>query len=400
VSPAALFGALALALAGARILGHGFDRLRLPPILGQILAGVLLVQLPHPVPELLRGEVFGALSELGLLSLLLITGTESRLADIRKAGLPAALVAVGGVFGPFLAGFGAARLLNLDVAQSLVVGALFSPTSIGITAIVLLEAHRLRTAVGATLVGAAILDDIIALGLLALVLGTGTVAGVIGKAAAFFVIAAVFSWKLLPILHRALRKVHLPEAPLSFVLIVAFGLAALAESLGLAAIAGAFVAGVAVREKMGSEKLLEKLHVIAYGLLIPLFFVHLGASLDLRALGGIGRFAPLLLAASFGGKFLGSALGGLAGRLGGVRALQVGVGMLPRLEVSLVVVAVAARQGIFTGALADVMTGLALLNMLVSILFTPLALRAAFRLEPEIEAHHPPVRSSPGPDNA
>jgi Kef-type K+ transport system membrane component KefB len=276
-----------------------------------------------------------------------------------------------------------------------------------------LEAHRLRTAVGATLVGAAILDDIIALGLLALVLGTGTVAGVIGKAAAFFVIAAVFSWKLLPILiaavfswkllpilHRALRKVHLPEAPLSFALIVAFGLAALAESLGLAAIAGAFVAGVAVREKMGSEQLLEKLHVIAYGLLIPLFFVHLGASLDLRALGGIGRFAPLLLAASFGGKFLGSALGGLAGRLGGVRALQVGVGMLPRLEVSLVVVAVAARQGIFTGTLADVMTGVALLNMLVSLLVTPLALRAAFRLEPEVEAHHPPVGSSLGPDQA
>jgi Kef-type K+ transport system membrane component KefB len=393
VSLGLLFGSLALALAGAKLLGHVFDRLKLPPILGQILAGLLLAQLPGGVTEVLRGEAFTTFGEVGLLCLLLLTGTESRLADIRHAGLAATLVAVGGVFVPFGAGFAAARSLGLESAQSLVVGALFTPTSIGITAVVLLEAHRLRTAVGATLVGAAILDDVIALGLLAMVLGTGGPLQVLAKAGVFFGLAGLFGWQLLPRLYRGFRQVHLPEAPLTFVFVVAFGLAAAAESVGLAAITGAFVAGLAIGERIGEEKLLDKVHAVAYSLFIPLFFVHLGASLDLGKLAAIGHYAPLLLAASFGGKFLGSAAGALAARLTPVRALQVGVGMLPRLEVSLVVVAVATRQGVFPGELADVMTGVALLNMGLSLLLAPLLLRATLLLEPEVEGHHPPMPS-------
>jgi Kef-type K+ transport system membrane component KefB len=393
VNPALLFGTLALALAAAKILGHAFDRLKLPPILGQILAGLVLVQLPGAIPGALRGEVFAAFSEVGLLCLLLLTGTESRLGDIRRAGLPATLVALGGVFVPFAAGYAASRGLGLENAQALVVGALFSPTSIGITAVVLLEAHRLRTTVGATLVGAAILDDVIALGLLAVVLGTGSPLQVLLKAVAFFALAGAFGWRLLPLLYRGFRQVHLPEAPLTFVFIVAFSLAAAAEGVGLAAITGAFVAGLAIGERMGEEKLLAKLHAVSYSLFIPLFFVHLGATLDLGKVAAIGSYAPLLLAASFGGKFLGAAGGALVARQRPVRALQVGVGMLPRLEVSLVVVAVAIRQGVFQGTLADVMVGVALLNMALSLLLTPLLLRAAFRLEPEAEPHHPPLTS-------
>ncbi len=390
---ALLFGSLALALAASKLLGQAFDRLKLPPILGQILAGLLLVQLPGAVPEMLRGEAFAAFSEVGLLCLLLLTGTESRLGDIRRAGVPATLVALGGVFLPLAAGYGASLFLGMTSPQALVVGALFTPTSIGITALVLLEAHRLRTAVGATLVGAAILDDVIALGLLAVVLGTGSPVQVLAKAVGFFALAGLFGWKLLPRLYRGFRWVHLPEAPLAFVFIVAFGLAAAAEAVGLAAITGAFLAGLAIGERMGEEKLLAKVHAVAYSLFIPLFFVHLGATLDLGKVAVIGHYAPLLLAASFGGKFLGSAAGALAARLSPVRALQVGLGMLPRLEVSLVVVAVAIRQGVFQGALADVMMGVALLNMSLSLLFTPLLLRAAFRLEPEAEPHHPPMPS-------
>ncbi|HSH70377.1 MAG TPA: cation:proton antiporter, partial [Deferrisomatales bacterium] len=358
-------------------------------ILGQILAGLVLVQLPGAVPGVLRGEVFASFSEVGLLCLLLLTGTGSRLGDIRRAGIPATLVALGGVFVPFAAGYAASLALGMTNPQALVVGALFSPTSIGITALVLLEAHRLRTAVGATLVGAAILDDVIALGLLAVVLGTGSPLQVLVKAVAFFSLAGLFGWQLLPRLYQGFRRVHLPEAPLTFVFIVAFTLAAAAESVGLAAITGAFLAGLAIGERMGEEKLLAKVHAVAYSLFIPLFFVHLGATLDLGKVAAIGHYAPLLLAASFGGKFLGAGAGALAARLPPVRALQVGLGMLPRLEVSLVVVAVAIRQGVFQGALADVMIGVALLNMSLSLLFTPLLLRAAFRLEPEAEPHHP-----------
>lgn len=386
-----LFGCLALALAASKLLGQGFDRLKLPPILGQILAGLVLVQLPGAVPAVLRGEAFSAFSEVGLVCLLLLTGTESRLAEIRHAGLPATLVALGGVFVPLLAGYAASRGLGLDTPQALVVGALFTPTSIGITAVVLMEAQRLRTTVGATLVGAAILDDVIALALLAVVLGTGSPWQILIKAAAFFTLAGACSWFLLPRLYHGVRRVQLPEAPLTFVFVVTFALAAAAEWAGLAAITGAFLAGLAIGERLGEEKLLAKVHAVAYSLFIPLFFVHLGAGLDLGAIGALGHYAPLLLAASFGGKFLGSAAGALAARLSAVRALQVGIGMLPRMEVSLVVVAVAIRQGVFQGALADVVTGVALLNMALSLLFTPLLLHASFRLEPTAEPHHPPL---------
>ncbi len=380
MSQTAFLGTLALALAGAKLFGHLFDRLRLPPILGQILAGIAIAHLPGPFPGVLRGELFQGLGDLGLLALLLVTGTESRLKDIRQAGPGSALVALGGVLAPFAAGYAAAKALGFAPLPALATGALFTPTSIGITAVALLEARRLRTPVGATLVGAAILDDVLALGLLAVVLGTGSLPLVGLKVAAFFLAAVALGWGVLPRLYRAYRRVHLPEARLTFVLVACFGLAALAEGLGLAAITGAFLAGLAVRENMGEEKLLEKVHGVAYGLLIPLFFIQLGASLELGRLGGLGRVAPLLLLASFGGKFLGAAGGALGARMHPVQALQVGVGMLPRLEVSLVVVAVAIRQGAFPGALGDLMTGVALLNMVLSLLLTPLCLRAAFRL--------------------
>lgn len=141
---------------------------------------------------------------------------------------------------------------------------------------------------------------------------------------------------------------------------------------------------------MGEEGLLERIDSLSYGLFIPLFFLHLGATLDLASLGGLGRYAPVLLLASFGGKFLGSSAGALAARMGWVRALQVGIGMLPRMEVSRVIVALANRQGIFIGPLADVMVGIALLNMALSLLPTPVLLSAAFCLGPGIEPHHPP----------
>ncbi len=204
----------------------------------------------------------------------------------------------------------------------------------------------------------------------------------------YFLLTGLFLWKALPLVYRSFRRIHLPEAPLTFVVIVALGLAALAETAGLAGITGAFVAGLAVRETMGEEKLMDRVHAVAYGVFIPLFFVGLGADLDLGGLGGLGRVGPVLLAASFVGKFLGSAAGALAGRLRPVRALQVGIGMLPRMEVSLVVVAVAVRQGIFAGPHADLMTGVALLNMALSLLATPVLLRLAFGLEPAVEPHH------------
>jgi Kef-type K+ transport system membrane component KefB len=310
------------------------------------------------------------------------------------------LVALGGVAVPFAAGFAAAHHLDLSTPQALVLGSLFTPTSIGVTAVTLLEAHRLRTAVGATLVGAAIVDDVLALAILALVLGTGSFLGVAAKAAGFFTAALVLGWQVVPRIYRGYHRVQLPQASLAYVLVVAFGLAALAETVGLAAITGAFVAGLAVREKMGEEKLLERVHTLSYGLFIPLFFVHLGATLDLTRLGGLGRVAPVLLLASFGGKFLGSAAGALAARMGWVRSLQVGIGMLPRMEVSLVIVALAVRAGIFAGDLADLMLGVALLNMAVSLLLTPTLLAAAFRLEPEIEPHHPPVADADGASQA
>ncbi|GAB6063043.1 cation:proton antiporter [Deferrisoma palaeochoriense] len=389
MNPAAFLGTLALALAAAKVLGQAFDRVKLPPILGQILAGILLASVGGFPAEVLRGEAFTALSDLGLVFLLLLTGTESSLKEIRRAGGPSTLVALGGVAVPFALGVAAARWLGFGLPQALATGALFTPTSIGITAVTLLEAGRIRTRVGATLVGAAILDDVLALCLLAVVLGTGSPQAVLGKATVYFVLAGLFAWKILPTLYRQFRRIHLPEAPLTFVVIVTLGLAALAETVGLAGITGAFVAGLAVRERMGEEKLLDRVHAVAYGVFIPLFFVHLGSSLDLGGLGGLGRVGPLFVGVSFAGKFLGAALGALLGRLKPVWALQVGIGMLPRMEVSLVVVAVAVRQGVFTGALADLMTAVALVNMAASLLLTPVALRAAFGLEPQSGPHHP-----------
>ncbi|RMG88751.1 MAG: cation:proton antiporter, partial [Candidatus Dadabacteria bacterium] len=289
MNPAAFLGTLALALAAAKVLGQAFDRVKLPPILGQILAGILLASVGGFPAEVLRGEAFTALSDLGLVFLLLLTGTESSLKEIRRAGGPSTLVALGGVAVPFALGVAAARWLGFGLPQALATGALFTPTSIGITAVTLLEAGRIRTRVGATLVGAAILDDVLALCLLAVVLGTGSPHAVLGKATVYFVLAGLFAWKILPPLYRQFRRIHLPEAPLTFVLIVTLGLAALAETVGLAGITGAFVAGLAVRERMGEEKLLDRVHAVAYGVFIPLFFVHLGSSLDLGGLGGLGR---------------------------------------------------------------------------------------------------------------
>ena len=162
-------------------------------------------------------------------------------------------------------------------------------------------------------------------------------------------------------------------------LTLCFFFAALAESLGLAAITGAFIAGLIISTTPQSKRILEYTQEVGQTFLIPLFFVWVGASFDFSAMKDVGMLVLLFIPAAFIGKIIGCTTGAKITGFKNREALQVGVGMIPRMEVALVVVATAISLGVFTGEIAHQMLAATVLLVLISAIVTPILLKISFR---------------------
>ena len=259
----------------------------------------------------------------------------------------------------------------MSPAHSLAIGAILTATSVGITVRTLTEANSLSTRFGLMILTVAVLDDIWGILILSVVLGTGSAVELIIKVVVFFVLTLGIGLPLIGYVMKIDKLIRIPLILSTTGLTICFFFAALAHSMGLAAITGAFVAGLIISKTPQAKIVSEHIKTVGYAFFIPLFFVWVGANFDFKQLGGIGPIVLLFIPLAFLGKIIGCSLGSKISGLSNWESLIVGVGMIPRMEVALIVVTTEISMGIFTGALAHQMLASTLLLVIITSLLTP-----------------------------
>lgn len=349
----ALLLALAAIFAATKLLGEVAQRLRQPAVLGELVAGVLLGASVFGVLDP-RDPIIHVLSELGVLVLLFQIGLETDLRKLREVGGAALAVGVTGVVLPFAGGAAAAIALGLPYLSALVIGAALTATSIGISARALGDLGRLQTREGQIVLGAAVLDDVIGLIMLAVVVGIvagGAVTPLLVARttleAVGFVVGALIAGSLLvkPIMG-IVSRLQVAGALGVVALAFAFVFAALAARAGSAMIIGAFAAGLVLHPSPQRHDI-EKATMSIGHLLVPVFFASVGAQVELSTLAtpaALGLGALLITVGVLGKVAAGYAPWWFEGR-----KLLIGVAMVPRGEVGLIFAQVGAAAGVLAG---------------------------------------------------
>jgi Na+:H+ antiporter len=370
---------LFIALLAAKLAAELFERLRQPAVVGEILAGIIIG--PAVLRLIQPTAVMDALAEIGVIFLLFTVGLETRPSDIFRVGRRATAVAILGVIVPFVAGWGLLVVWpGYSRIEAIFLGAAMVATSVGITARVLSARGLLSTEASRVILAAAVIDDIIGLLVLAVVssLATGQVNYVsilfIGSLAIVFTILVIaFGARVVNRVEQPVRNLKIDHSLLIFALVLCFGLAAASSLIGIAGILGAFLAGVALSELTDGTRLHQQSQALTE-FTTPFFLISIGMKLNLAIFVSWDMVLLLLvvIAMAILTKFIGCGLGALG--MGRRRAVQVGVGMIPRGEVGIVV----AQIGLALAAVSDAVHGVVLAMSVITTLAAPPLIKAAF----------------------
>ena len=406
---------IAILLPAGKILASVTKRFGIPAILSELLVGViagpcLLNILHRPLfSGTAAGDAFMLLAQIGGLVLMFIAGLETDIERMREAGPTAFFVALLGVIWPFFLGAGVAHLLGIGWNAAWFLGGALTATSVSISARTLMDAGKMTSPEASVILGAAVIDDVMGLFVLAFLAAACNAKNTNNFSIApqlslwlqqnvpwagrhplaiqmtlialcvtvYFVIGYGAAKKWIDPVIRLFRKIDANEAVTSCVLALVMLYAVSAEWLGsVAGITGAYLLGYVCAEAKLKSLFERTFAAIGHGLLIPLFFVSIGLSSNFRALGGHW----LLLAAIFGvavvSKVLGCGMAALSMRMGTVPSFRVGCGMISRGEVGLIVTAMGASTGIFNETEVAVVVAVVLLTTLI----TPLIMRGAFAI--------------------
>jgi Kef-type K+ transport system membrane component KefB len=366
-------------LGGAKLLAELFARLRQPTVVGEILAGVLIG--PQVLKLVSPSETSQVLAELGVIFLLFNVGLETRPASIFKVGPTALLVAVLGVVLPMLCGYALMMAWDGNTIEALFTGTALVATSVGITARVLGGLGLLDSKAARIILGAAVIDDILGLLVLAAVssaakgsVDLGGIAATAALAIGFVAVVVLLGAPALTRLAPHFRHIRLDNEGYLIALLLCFGLAFAAQAIGVAAIIGAFLAGMALAEAMeGNHDVHQQVRGTSE-FLTPFFLVNIGMQLDLHVFADRNTLllALALTALAVLTKLAGCGAG--AWSLGWRGAMQVGVGMVPRGEVGIVV----AQIGLAAGVISESLFGAVLFMACATTLIAPPLIRPLF----------------------
>jgi Kef-type K+ transport system membrane component KefB len=383
-------------LAAAKLFGQLAQQIGQPAVLGELVAGVVLGMSVLGVVDP-KNEILHLLSELGVVILLFEIGLETDLRQLMKVGGASATVAFVGVVFPFLLGYAVCRVLGLDRLVCVVAGATLTATSVGITARVLSDLNRLQEAESQIVLGAAVIDDVVGLVILAVVAGLAQgqevtvlgVARITAIAFGFLLVTLLGGRFFVPHFFRwVLSRINMPGTPTMLAIMLAFGLAWVAARAGSAMIIGAFAAGLLLRETPQAHAMERGVAHLGH-FFVPLFFVTVGAQVDVRVLnpanpsnGQTLLVGGLLILAALLGKF---AAGYAPFWFKGNKSV-IGVGMIPRGEVGLIFAQMGLASGLFDAGLFGAVT---LMVMVTTFLAPPLLKMLFPRIQRDQEAPPP-----------
>jgi Kef-type K+ transport system membrane component KefB len=403
-----ILGALAIILAAAKLGGDLATRARQPAVLGELIAGVTLGNLGligiTGLQGLANDHTLDALAEIGVIILLFEVGLESTVRDMVKVGGTATLVATLGVVAPFALGWlvGAALLPGESWYAHAFLGATLTATSVGITARVLRDLGKSATPEARVILGAAVVDDVFGLVILAVLSGLitaanagtpmayGSVGLIVARAALFLCGAIVVGLVVSPRLFGLASRLQGRGVLLATALVICFAMSWVASLIGLAAIVGAYAAGLILEDvhyrpftERGERPLGELLQPVG-AFLVPLFFVLMGMRVDLTAFARaeiLGLAALLTVAAILGKQAC--ALGALGSTLD---RWTIGLGMIPRGEVGLIFANIGLGLTIAgTPVIARTTYSAIVIMVIVTTLVTPPALRWSLERRPVSE---------------
>ena len=401
---------IAFALIFARFFGYIFYRFKQPAVLGEIIGGVVLggigllilhgqeiLVLGHSItiPNLnFESEYLFFIAQIGILFLLFISGLEISVSKLKKMGKTSSFVAIGGVFVPFVLGVLSCFLLNIldiftfTIQESIVIGLILTATSVGVTVRTLMDLDVLDSDVGATILGSAVIDDIIAIILLALAMGVGSLFDTLWLGVRIGIFFLIFLYLGIKIIDKILdlgEKIHLPKAFLSIALSILLIYAFFADRVGLSGIIGAFVAGVLIGQNVRSVKIEKDVKAIAYGFFVPIFFVWVGASVWNNTNSISSSILPIVILTivlsivAIIGKIFGCGLGAKIAGMSNRESLQVGVGMIPRMELALIIVTTAFSRHIIEGGIGGEILISTVFLIIITTLTAPVLIKATFK---------------------
>jgi Kef-type K+ transport system membrane component KefB len=365
----------------ADIGGYLANRLNQPSVLGQIVGG--LIAGPTFLGLVHDSTFITNMSEIGVILLMFIAGLETDVDELKSSGKASSLIALGGVTVPFVLGGAALYFLRpgLDTLEYVYYGIILTATSVSITVQTLRDMRCLKCRAGVSILGAAIIDDVVGIILVTIVTGMVNPSGsagllwVIMKIIGFFLIAIGIGVVFYKILNKRAEFFNRQRRLLQAALIYSFVSAIFAEEMGVAAIIGAYFTGVVFSTTHFRNQVSHEVQRVAYALFTPIFFVHIGIAVNMPPFTwSIVILSLTLTAVALAGKVIGAGFGAKLSKFTNQEAIQIGLGMMPRAEVALIV----ANLGLEMGIIGQEIFTSVIVMVLLSTIVTPIALKGAF----------------------
>lgn len=377
---------IALILLSTKLFGLFSKKLRMPSVVGALIAGIILG--PAFLNVVGPSDLISSLSEIGVIVLMFAAGLETSVSDLKKAGLKAFIIAVLGVLIPLAMGYVVASLYNVGSdawLHNLFLGVILTATSVGITVETLKEMGCMSTESGNTILAAAVIDDV--LGIVALTLVTGMadssvdITMVLLKILAFFVFSIVagiilhkaFAWWFNHDLRGGLQRYSIVS--FSFALLMAYASEAF---FGVADITGSFVAGLIISGTSQCAYVEKRIGTLSYMLITPIFFANIGLKLSpVNLTSSLLILVVVLCIVAVVSKIIGCGLGAIMCKYSPKQAIRIGCGMVSRGEVALIV----ADKGMALGLLPEFFVTPVLLCVVFTTVITPILLKLVYKKE-------------------
>jgi len=371
---------LAIIIFFSKVLGAISRKLKQPPVIGMLLLGIVLG--PTFLHFIEPDEVITWIAEIGVLFLLFEAGLETDLKKIKQDSKQALLPAAGGIILPFALGAGLDYLVTGSVIQAMIVGVIFTATSVSVSVMTLLDLGKLKGLEGRLIVNAAIIDDIVGILLLTFIFGLSS--GVSGsgstltisvvKIVAFFIIAFAFGIYVLQPFFLNLKKILLDNVVISLAIAVVLLYSWIAEMTGLAAITGAYFAGLFLGQTHHKHAVQTGITNIGKSFFVDVFFVNIGLGFNLFDIEAEPFFLLGFVVLAVLAKAIGSGIGAKMTNFDWTRSLRIGTGMMPRGEVALIVANMALDKKLIS---SDILSA-TILMVIISAIITPIALKFSF----------------------